>query len=154
MKTHRFLTLFALVLLAAPLAFAADFGVRAGRFNDSDADFVGAELDIDLGSFHLNPNLEYQLEDDVTAGTANLDLLYDIGTFGRITPYVGAGVGMLYIAPEGGSSETDLLGNLIGGVAFDLDFLEPYAQLKYFRVIEDDEGGEADDFAIVVGLRF
>lgn len=154
MKTQRFLILLTLALVLAPLASAADFGIRAGRINDSDADFVGAELDVDLGFLNLNPNVEYQLEDDFTAGTANLDVTFDIAQFARVTPYLGAGVGLLYVDDDTGNTETDLLGNLIGGVAFNFATLEPYAQVKYFRVLEDDDGSADDDFAIVVGLRF
>ena len=157
MKSFRTLPLLALVLLLTPAALAADFGVRAGQYNDLDADdnqFVGAEAVFDLGAVNLNPNVEYLLADDVTAGSANLDLTVDIGRFSRVTPYVGAGVGLWYVDDDFGDNTTDLLGNLIGGVQFDLDFLKPYAQVKYFRVLDDEDGGGGDDIAFTVGLRF
>ena len=154
MKSIRIIALSALLLLLAPSLFAADFGVRAGKFNDADTEFVGAELLFDLGAVNFNPNVEYWLEDDVTAGTANLDLTVDLGRFSRLTPYVGAGVGLQYIDFEGGPNTTDLLGNVIGGVAFDLDFLKPYAQVKYSRVFENDDIGDSNDIALTVGLRF
>ena len=156
MKSIRTIALSALVLLLAPSLFAADFGVRAGQFNDRDSEFVGVEALIDLGAVNVNPNIEYWLEDndDVTAGTANLDLTIDLGRFTRVTPYVGAGVGLQYFDTEGGDNTTDLLGNVIGGVSFDLDFLKPYAQVKYSRVFENDDLEESDDLAFTVGLRF
>jgi opacity protein-like surface antigen len=145
------------VLILAPALFAADFGVRAGQYNDLDAEdnnFVGAEMLFDLGAVNLNPNIEYLLADGITAGSANLDLTFDVGRFSRVTPYVGAGVGLWYVDDDFGDNSSDLLGNLIGGVQFDLDFIKPYAQVKYFRVLQDDDGNGGDDLAFTVGLRF
>lgn len=152
MKPYRFFAVLALVLAAAPSLLAADFGVRAGRFDDAETEFVGAEVVIDLGTLNLNPNVEYFLEDDITAGTANLDFTLDIGRFARVQPYVGLGVGLLYVDDDFFGTETDLVGNAIGGVVFDLDVIKPYAQLKYFRVLEDE--GEGDDISLAIGLRF
>lgn len=155
MKTVRFLSFFVLVLLLVPMASAADFGFRAGRLQDAGQKFVGGEVLFDLGAVNVNPNIEYQLDtDNATVGTANLDLTVDIGRFARLTPYVGAGVGMSYVDDDFGSAQTDVLGNLIGGVGFDLDFLKPYAQVKYVRTLDDNNGADNDDIALVVGLRF
>ena len=149
----RLLPLLALVLTLTPAVFAADFGIRAGRYNDLDEEFVGAEMVFDIGSLNINPNIEYSLADNITAGSANVDVTFDLGNFSRVTPYLGAGVGLWYVDADGGDNTTDLLGNLIGGVQFDLDFLKPYAQVKYFRLIEDDNDS-GDDLAFTVGLRF
>jgi opacity protein-like surface antigen len=158
MKSIRTLPLLALALLLTPAALAADFGVRLGQYNDLDAEdtqFVGAEMLFDLGAVNLNPNVEYLLDDNITAGSANLDLTIDVGRFSRVTPFVGAGVGLWYVDDDFGDNTTDLLGNLIGGVQFDLDFIKPYAQVKYFRVLDDDDGNNGgDDLAFTVGLRF
>ena len=143
----------AVSLLLAPALFAADFGVRAGQYRDADETFVGAELVIDAGVVNVNPNIEYSLADDVTSGTANLDLTIDIGRFAVLTPYLGAGVGLLYVDDDIGGEETDTVGNLIGGVQFHLATLKPYAQVKYFRLLEDDDG-DTDEIALTVGLRF
>ncbi|HEV7238142.1 MAG TPA: hypothetical protein VGQ36_02800 [Thermoanaerobaculia bacterium] len=153
MKSFRLLALLALILVLTPAVFAADFGIRAGRYDDIGEEFVGAEMLFDIGAINVNPNIEYSLADNITAGSANLDVTFDIGNFSRVTPYVGAGVGLWYIDADGGNNTTDLLGNLIGGVQLDLDFLKPYAQVKYFRFIEDDDGA-GDDLAFTVGLRF
>lgn len=155
MKSLRILSIIAAVLIIAPAVTAADFGVRAGRYNDAEEEFVGAEVLFDLGLVNVNPNLEYSLEDDITAGTANLDVTFDVLNLGSLTPYIGAGVGLAYVDDDFGDNQTDLVGNLIGGVAFRLDFLTPYAQVKYVRLLDnDDDGGNDDDIALVVGLRF
>lgn len=136
----------------APAAFGADFGIRAGQYRDAEEEFVGAEVVFDAGFININPNVEYSLAEDITSGSANLDITFDLGNFSRVTPYLGAGVGLLYVDDDFGADETEAVGNLIGGVAFNFDFLKPYAQVKYFRLLEDD--GDADDVAITIGLRF
>lgn len=154
MKWFRPLSFLALILALTPAVFAADFGIRAGRYDDRGEDFVGAEALFDIGALNINPNLEYSLDDDITSGSANIDVTFDIGSFSRVTPYLGAGVGLWYVDADGGDNTTELLGNLIGGVQFDLDFLKPYAQVKYFRLLEDDNDDGGDDIALTVGLRF
>lgn len=154
MKSLRILTLISVALLLAPVLSAADFGLRAGRYNDGDEEFVGAEFVFDVGAVNINPNIEYSLADDITAGTANLDVTFDIVNIGSITPYVGAGIGMSYVDDDF-DTRTNVVGNVIGGVSFNLELLKPYAQVKYFRVLDKDSGGdEEDDIALTVGLRF
>jgi hypothetical protein len=151
MKSIRLFSLIAVMLVLTPAVFAADFGVRAGRLNEAEEDFVGAEILFDLGVLNLNPNFEYWLVDDITAGTANLDVTFDFGS-SSVKPYVGAGVGMFYVDDDFGS-ETETLGNLIGGIQFNLAFLQPYGQVKWSRSLED-EGDDNDELALTVGLRF
>jgi hypothetical protein len=153
MKQSRIIALIAFAMLAVvPVASAVDFGVRAGRYNDADENFVGAELAIDLGKVTLNPNVEYYYDiENATVGSANLDLTIDIGAFPAVTPYVGVGAGLGYVDTDFGGSDTNLLGNAIGGVRFNLAFLKPYAQAKWVR--DFDKGG-GNDWAITVGLRF
>jgi len=141
-------------LMVAPALFAADFGVRAGRYQEAEETFVGAEVLFDAGILNINPNIEYSLEDDVTAGSVNLDLTMDIGRFSAVAPYVGAGVGLLYVDDEIGGETTDPVFNLIGGVGLKLATLTPYAQVKYFRLLEDEETRDSDEIALTIGLRF
>lgn len=153
MKSLRFSVLCALfVLVLAPAAMAADFGVRAGRYNDVDDEFVGAEMVFDIGPVNINPNIEYILDSDVTAGTANLDVTFDFLKTGNVHPYVGAGVGVFYVDTDFGDN-TDTLLNVIGGVSLKTSFLTPYAQVKWFRSLENNDG-DNDDLALTVGLRF
>lgn len=155
MKSFRILSLITFVLVLTPSVLATDFGLRAGRYQDIGENFVGAEMLFDIGALNVNPNIEYSLADNITAGSANIDLTFDIGRLNRVQPYVGAGVGLWYTDDDFGDNTTDLLGNLIGGVQLDLDFLKPYAQVKYFRLLENDNGGGTeDDIALTVGLRF
>ncbi len=155
MKLLRFLSLAVVVMLVVPALSAADFGVRAGRLSDAEEEFVGAEVLLNLGAINLNPNIEYWLVDDITAGTANLDVTFDILKASNVKPYLGAGLGVFYVDDDLGDNETEILGNLIGGIGFDLDFLNPYAQVKYSRSLEDnDNGGDNDEVAFTVGLRF
>jgi len=143
----------AVSLVLAPALLAADFGIRAGQYRDAKEEFVGVEVVIDAGVLNINPNIEYSLADDVTAGSANLDVTVDVGRFSTIVPYLGAGIGLLYLDDDFGAEETDAVGNLIGGVQFQWATLKPYAQVKYFRLLEDDDG-DSDEIAIAVGLRF
>ena len=159
MKSLRFPILVAVVFLLAPTLFAADFGVRAGRASDTrltgnKEEFVGAEVLFDLGAVNINPNVEYWLTDDITAGSANFDVTVDFGS--SIKPYVGAGVGIFYIDDDFLGDDTELIGNLLGGVAFNFDFLKPYAQVKYSKSLEDENGGGGndDEISFAIGLRF
>lgn len=154
MKSFRILAPAALVLALAPAALAASFGVRAGRYNDSHENFVGAEVVFDIGALNINPNIEYSLQDHVTAGTANIDVTVDVVKFSRVTPYLGAGVGLSYLDDDLDNDTTEAIGNLIGGVQLDLGTLKPYAQIKYFRTLDQNAARDLDDLALTVGLRF
>jgi hypothetical protein len=151
MKPLRIAALIAFTLTLAPALAAADFGVRVGRSNDTHENFVGAELLYDLGAFNLNPNLEYSLADNVTAGSVNVDLTVDVFQLSALRPYVGAGVGLAYVDPDLGTSDTTIVGNLIGGISFDVATVKPYGQIKYSRRLEN---GHDDDLSFAVGLRF
>ncbi|HUP60374.1 MAG TPA: hypothetical protein VNA69_08140 [Thermoanaerobaculia bacterium] len=156
MKPLRSFFLIALLLLIAPALFAADFGIRVGRLNEADEEFVGAEMLFSVGRLNVNPNIEYWLVDedaDINAGTANLDITFDLGGT-RFKPYVGGGIGLFYVDSDFAGDNTEVLGNLIGGIGFDLDFLKPYAQVKYSVSLEDSGAGDSDELAFAVGLRF
>jgi hypothetical protein len=154
MKRSQLMLVLATTLCLATSALGADFGVRAGRYNDSKEEFVGAEVFFSLGAVSLNPNLEYSLEEDVNAGSVNLDMTVDLAQFGTARPYAGLGVGLLFADAETVETQTDVVGNLIGGVAFELGLLKPYAQVKYFRTLEGGEEERGDDVALTIGLRF
>lgn len=155
MKSFRFALLIALSLALTTSAMAADFGIRAGRLSDAGEEFVGAELVFDAGPINVNPNVEYILNSDFRAGSANLDVTLDVGTLAIATPYIGAGLGLGYFDDDLGNSDTTLLGNAIGGLQFNLAALRPYAQVKYSVSLEDEnDGGDDDEIAFVVGIRF
>jgi hypothetical protein len=154
MKSTRTIAAILVTLLFASAASAAELGIRVGRYHDSGDNFVGAEVVLDLGTLNLNPNIEYSLADDVTAGSVNLDVTFDLGRFATIVPYIGAGLGLAYLDDDFSGSRTDVVGNLIGGMEFELDFLKPYLQVKYFRLLDAGNRGARDDLALTVGLRF
>lgn len=152
MKSLRILSLILIAFALAPTLFGGEFGVRAGRSNETDEDFVGVEMLYDLGAVNLNPNIEYSLaDDDVTAGSINLDMTVDILQLAVVRPYAGAGVGLAYLDTDLGDAQTNVVGNVLGGVAFDLAPLKPYAQVKYSRRLEN---GSDSDVTLAVGLRF
>jgi hypothetical protein len=152
MKWLRLIAVISLTYLTfAPAASAAEFGVRAGRYNDSENTFVGGEVLWNVGRLVLNPNIEYIVDSDVdTAGTANFDVAFNLTEGTTLTPWIGAGLGVFYVDTDLGD-DTDTVVNVIGGLSWNLDFLKPYAQIKYFRSLEESE---ADDIALTVGLRF
>jgi opacity protein-like surface antigen len=151
MKSLRIFILIACTLALAPALLAGDFGVRAGRNHDTDEDFVGVEMLYDLGAVNLNPNIEYSLADNVTAGSINLDVTVDVMQIAAIHPYLGAGIGLAYLDTDLSATTTNAVGNAIGGVTFDLTMLKPYAQVKYSRRLENGSGHE---LSFAVGLRF
>ncbi|HKR64494.1 MAG TPA: hypothetical protein VJZ00_12250 [Thermoanaerobaculia bacterium] len=150
MKRLRLLALLTLVLASAPALLAADFGVRVGRSNETHENFVGVELVYDLGALTLNPNVEYSLEDDVTAGSVNLDVTVDVLQVSALRPYLGAGVGLSYLDANG-ASQSNVVGNLIGGINLATGSIEPYGQVKYSRLFEN---GSDSEVSFAVGLRF
>ena len=152
MKWSRLIPVLALMAVFSTSVFAAEIGVRAGRYNDAEEEFVGVEATFG-DRLQFNPNIEYILTDnDDLAITANADLLYKFGT-AAIKPYVGGGIGVLYNDDDFFGDTTEPLFNVIGGVRWDLEFLSPYVQVKYFKLFEDDEV-EGDDIAFTIGLRF
>ena len=75
----RVVVIVSLAMVIVPVASAAEFGVRAGRYNDAESTFVGAEVAWNVGRIVLNPNIEYIVEEDVdTAGTANFDVAINL----------------------------------------------------------------------------
>lgn len=151
MKWSRLILVLTLMAVFSTSVSAAEIGVRAGRYNDAEEEFVGVEATFG-DRLQFNPNIEYILTDnDDVAVTANADLLYKFGT-AAIKPYVGGGIGVLYTDSDF-IDTTEALFNVIGGVRWDLEFLSPYVQVKYFKLFEDDDV-EGDDIAFTVGLRF
>lgn len=155
-KTLRLLSILAVLCVFVPAVSAADFGVRAGRSDELEETFIGVDLLIDLGRVNFNPNVEYFLLDDdefgdTNAATVNADFTVDFGS-AALQPYVGLGVGLFWVDSDFGD-DTETLANAIGGVQWNLEFLKPYAQVKYSRSLENSDG-DNDDISFVIGLRF
>lgn len=149
---RKSLVIAALCLAVSGPAFAVDFGLRVGRYNDVEEEFVGVELAIPFATnFTFNPALEYVLIDDdefdedlwVLVGDVN----YNFSPGGTVNPYLGAGIGALIA-----DGETEGIYQVNAGLEFRIfRTARPYVQGRYFRLMED---ADADDIAVIVGLRF
>ncbi|NIV10928.1 MAG: hypothetical protein GWN62_06440 [Aliifodinibius sp.] len=126
------------------------FGVRAGLYTDIGDAFIGGEYLTPISkSVYFNPNLEYILVDNANFLTFNFDSHYDFQRQGNVFPWIGGGLGILYVNPDGPvDSETDLGLNLLFGLGFKTaSSLIPYVQAK--AVFSDN-----DEFVLGFGMRF
>src|SRR5438045_2062411 len=139
MKSLRFLVFTAFVVAFVTPVFAGDFGIRAGRYNDSGENFVGVEAQFGLSTLNINPNIEYVSNyDDGTAGSINIDMTIDVARYSRLTPFLGGGLGLRYISNDL-NSDSSVVANVIGGVEYELSNFKPYAQIKYFTTLDNKE---------------
>ena len=130
----------ALVAAAAP-AHAGPSGLQAtgGWYTRDDNFFLGAGLRMGLGTITVIPNGEWIFLDRGTSYTLNLDGTLNVLPLGVGSGYVGAGVGLLTVNPESGSSTTDTAVNLIAGFGLNVIPLKPFAQFKYVMVSGEDQ---------------
>lgn len=100
---------------------------------------VGAEFDAPfaLGNLALGiqPGVEYVFaEGDATVLQIDGNVVAKFGAPGAsITPYAGAGLGIIFVSPDEGDSNSELGLNLLGGAIFNgaLAFGNPYIQARY-----------------------
>lgn len=125
------------------------FGVRFGYYADTEEPFAGAELLFPLGySIWFNPNAEYVFTDGQTYMTFNADFHYDFPSRHRAFVWVGAGLGLAYVNPDGPTeSDTDVAANFLAGVGLRRGPIVPYFQFKLIA-----KGDTEAVFAF--GLRF
>ena len=138
-----------LVSAAAP-ASAVDFGVRGGYYFDAGDPFLGVELILPVARrIYFNPNFEYVFAgEDLTHLTFNADFHYDFPTSGSTMVWAGAGLGLVYIDPEGeDNGDTDPALNLLAGVGFRTGGVVPFFQAKLIV-----DGGS--EFVLAFGVRF
>lgn len=137
-------------LLATPAsADGLMFGLRGGGYTDVGKPFGGAELLVPMGRrFFFNPNVEYVFVGSGAYVTYNADFHYDIAVDRGTFVWLGAGLGLVRVDPEGpGNSRTQGAVNLIGGIGFRAGSAVPYLQSK---IIAKD-GAE---FSVAFGVRF
>lgn len=148
---RRLFLVLAVVCLAQG-AFAIDFGLRYGQFDDIDDDFIGAELVFPFGrTLTFNPSLEYILADEVDAYLVHADVNYNFNRDATVNPYVGLGVGLFHVDSVLGDANDEIF-SVNGGVevrAFET--LRPYLQVRYFQAFSESE---VNDFGIMLGVRF
>ena len=102
----------------------AGAGGKLGYANSEDLDgtaalSVHAEFEESGTRFHLLPNMTYWKVDGVRDLSPNLDLYYHFNPSGRMTPYLGGGLGLNFVHDvRREDGRTDLGMNLVGGVRF------------------------------------
>ena len=135
------------LVLAASDARAGSLSLRAGAYTDADSFFVGIEYRSPVeGRLSVAPNFELVFPENGTYFSINGDLHYLLPTGGRLTSWVGGGLGIYMRDWEGGGRHTSVGANLIGGLGLRAH-LSPYAQLKI--VLKDDT-----EVVLGFGIRF
>lgn len=125
----RFALLTVAVALAAVEARAGDVSLRAGAYTDVDSAFVGIEYRAILqGRLAVAPNFELVLPSEGSYFSFNADLHYLFAAQGKLSPWLGGGLG-IYSRHRGGGSDTTAGANFIGGLGLRTD-LHPYVQVK------------------------
>ncbi len=141
----------AMLVLAGARPSRADtlVGFRVGAYTDVEAPFVGGELLFRVAPrFYFNPNLEYVFVENARYLTANADFHFDFPSKSQVFAWVGAGLGLVSIKPEGRArTRNDAAGNFLLGVGFSRGPVIPYGQLKFIAK-------RNSELAIGVGLRF
>ena len=117
----------AIVLLVPIPAHAyglSGIGGKLGYANPENLDgtaamSVHAEFEQSNTRVHLLPNLGYWNVDRVSDVSPNMDVYYHFNREGRMTPYVGGGVGLNIVHRDRiDDTSTDLGMNLMGGLRF------------------------------------
>jgi hypothetical protein len=121
-------------------------GIRGGIYEDGSNFFLGVDVKGNIAMLHANPNFEWVFVDNANVFTLNLDALLTVFPIPIMDPYLGAGLGVYYVKPDGFDSTNDFALNLIAGLGFNI-ILDPYVQLKY--VITDN-----NTLVLAAGIRF
>lgn len=125
------------------------FGLRMGVYTDGGNLFLGGDYLTSINKdIDFDPNVEYIFIDGGNFLTFNFDALYNFPHRENIYFWAGGGLGLLYVDPDRGDSNTDLGVNLITGLGFVTSGqLLPYFQAKL--ILSDNS-----NFVIGFGLRF
>ena len=140
------------VTVLVPCVASADepmFGVRFGYYASSEHAFAGAEFLVPVThSIWFNPNVEYVFVDGEKYMTFNGDFHYDFPSHRRAFFWLGAGLGVAYVNPDGPApSNTDVAANFLAGAGLSRGPVIPYFQFKLIA-----KGDTEAVFAF--GLRF
>ncbi len=145
-RSTKHLATAAFVLLASN-TWAGGLSLRGGVYTDADSAFVGIEYRVPFeGRLLLAPNFELVFPESGSYFSGNADLHYLLPTRGKLTSWVGGGLGIYMYDPEGPGRHTNVGANLIGGLGLRAN-LSPYAQLKI--VLKDDT-----EVVLGFGIRF
>lgn len=130
-----------LLLASAPTAHAerATIGPHVGYNFDGEDLLLGVESRIDLGNagrsviVQLNPSLSYYFFENVDVFNLSLNVPFEFVIGGSVLrPFIAPGLALFF-----GDFGEDLRLNLIGGLLFKLDAVEPFVQLRA-AVIDGD----------------
>ena len=154
MKQTAILGLFAAVLWLSPGEAAAQNSIGANVGYDLDAEefFVGAQFRLAPASLPIiiNPSIETFFIENFTWLHFDLNALYPFGVDNTtFTPYAGAGLGLDYVKPENGDSNTDAGLNLLFGANFGMGRIQPFAEA---RIRVDGDVGVAVRGGILLGI--
>jgi len=137
--------------LIAPPVFGDGlrFGLRAGYYTDAEEPFAGAELLVPVTHrFYFNPNVEYVFVDSGHYLTYNADFHYDFGVSRSTYFWLGGGLAVVQVDPEGpDNGDTDVAANFLGGIGFRARSVIPYFQAKVIAKSDTE-------FAVAFGVRF
>jgi hypothetical protein len=114
------LTMASCLILSSVALASPQLGLRAGLTVDPDQFHFGGHLDLGqvLPPLRLVPNVEFGFSSDLTFIALNGDLLYDF----QDTPWsVGGELGLNFIDPDFGNSQTDLGLSVLGDYRLRLD---------------------------------
>ncbi len=123
------LVLASLALVAAD-ARAGDVSLRAGAYTDVDAAFIGLEYRTPIqGRLYVAPNFELVLPSEGSYFSFSADLHYVFAAQGKLSPWLGGGLGIYARGHQGEGTTTSIGANFIGGLGLRTS-LQPYVQLK------------------------
>ena len=128
-------------------------GPQIGATNPEGVDgtmMFGADFDMEqAGSrIHLQPNFLYWNEQGLSDLNPNFDAFYHFSPAGRVSPYVGGGVGLHFYSSDGpGDPGTDPGANLFAGILIPTSSVTFFAQGR--AVITD-----RDQMGILTGALF
>jgi hypothetical protein len=145
---HRGLGLAAAcVVLAAVEARAGDVSLRAGAYTDVNSVFVGIEYRTPVqGRLYIAPNFELAIPGEGSYFSFNADLHYVFPAQGKLSPWLGGGLGIYSRNHSGGDGDTTVGANIILGLGLRAE-LKPYVQLKV--VVKSDTA-----LVLGFGIRF
>jgi hypothetical protein len=140
-------------LVVAPRAGESQVlvGGRAGAYTAHGDPFIGGEVLVGVEhDLFLNPNIELVFADNASKATFNFDFHYDFARRGKAFFWLGAGLAVIYVDPDGSpDARTDAGANVLFGVGFQTLGRRwvPYIQAK---VLAADDS----DFVLGFGVRF
>jgi hypothetical protein len=127
-KIVLFAPLLGLLFLGVAQPVQAQSGVGAHLGTSFGGAFFGAQLRLGGGALQVAPSIDLSLSKGEDRWQINGDLLYRFGGSSDFySPYLGAGLGVVRTS---GGEDTAVGLNTLGGLALNLNFLQPYAQAR------------------------